>query len=224
MSTCGIYKIINKINGHVYIGQSVEIEDRWTRHKWSAFHDKDEEDYPLYRAFRKYGLDNFTFEIIKICPREELTKWETYYIDYFNSFIEGYNQTSGGEGHYGQEKPVYQYDLNGNFIKSYPSMAEAARQLNIKKQNIYKCCHKEYKTANGYQWTQDPHEKMSKTTFGQGKRVYQYDLEYNLINDYPSLAQASRETGISYSHLKRAIYGKILTAGGYIWSHENLEV
>ena len=29
----GIYKITNKINGHLYIGQSIDIENRWTRHK-----------------------------------------------------------------------------------------------------------------------------------------------------------------------------------------------
>lgn len=216
MTTCGIYKITNIINGHSYIGQSVEIEDRWVRHKWSAFNEKEEEDYPLYRAFRKYGLEAFKFEIIKECPREELTQWEKYYINYYDTFINGYNQTSGGEGHYGQEKPVYQYDLNGNFIRAYPSIAEAARQLNIKKQNIYKCCHKKHKTANGYQWRQDPNDKPGKTTYGQGKRVYQYDLEYNLIKDYPSLAQASRDSEISLSHLKRALYGKITTAGGFI--------
>ena len=57
MATCGIYKITNIINGHSYIGQSVEIEDRWIRHKWSAFNEKEEEDYPLYRAFRKHLVE-----------------------------------------------------------------------------------------------------------------------------------------------------------------------
>lgn len=47
--TVGIYKITNNINNKCYIGQSRNIEKRWRDHKYSNL------DYPLYRAFRKYG-------------------------------------------------------------------------------------------------------------------------------------------------------------------------
>jgi group I intron endonuclease len=64
--TTGIYKITNKINGKCYIGQSQHIEKRWTDHKTASHNQNDKGyEYPLYRAFRKYGIDNFTFEIIQ---------------------------------------------------------------------------------------------------------------------------------------------------------------
>lgn len=90
---CGIYLIQNLINGKCYIGQSIDIYTRWRRHKnpntWV------EKDYPLYRAFQKYGLNNFKFEILEECAPKELNEKEIYYIEKYNSFFEGYNQTLG---------------------------------------------------------------------------------------------------------------------------------
>lgn len=93
--SCGIYKITNLINGHSYIGQSICIEQRWKNHK---HYDKDCENYPLYRAFRKYGIDNFSFEIIEECEPNFLDEKEIYWINFYNTLNEGYNQTSGGSG------------------------------------------------------------------------------------------------------------------------------
>ena len=62
----GIYKITNTINHKVYIGLSNNIEKRWKTHKQRAFSENDKEyNKHLYRAFRKYGLENFTFEVIE---------------------------------------------------------------------------------------------------------------------------------------------------------------
>lgn len=94
----GIYKIENLTNGNKYIGQSVHIEKRWSTEKTNAFNkDNPEYNYPLQRAFRKYGLDNFSFEVIEQCSREELNKKERYWISYYDSFYNGYNQTLGGD-------------------------------------------------------------------------------------------------------------------------------
>lgn len=54
--------------------------------------------YPLYLAFKKYGLENFSFEIIEECNPEELNKKEIFYIQYYNSYKFGYNQNEGGQG------------------------------------------------------------------------------------------------------------------------------
>ena len=60
----GIYKITNKINGHCYIGQSIDIQRRWACHKNSAIREKSSShNYPLQKAMRKYGIDNFELEI-----------------------------------------------------------------------------------------------------------------------------------------------------------------
>lgn len=62
MSTCGIYKITNLTNNKVYIGQSKNIEERWSNHRKDSFNIKDVEyNSPLHRAIRKYGLSNFEF-------------------------------------------------------------------------------------------------------------------------------------------------------------------
>ena len=87
----GIYKITNKINGKVYIGQSVNIQRRWRNHK-SAINDS----FPIHKAFKKYGLENFDFEVLEECCIEDLSKREQYYILYFNSLVpNGYNIVFG---------------------------------------------------------------------------------------------------------------------------------
>ena len=93
----GIYKIENLINHHCYIGQSRNIEKRWEDHKIAAFNSNQKSyDYPLYRAIRKYGLSNFSFEVIELCTVEELNSKEIYWIGFYHAFGEGYNQTIGG--------------------------------------------------------------------------------------------------------------------------------
>lgn len=89
----GIYKITNKINHKVYIGQSQNIFKRWDEHRYSRNCD----ERPLYRAFRKYGLENFIFEIIEICAIEELNEKEIFWIQYYDSYNKGYNLTPGGD-------------------------------------------------------------------------------------------------------------------------------
>ena len=97
--TCGIYKIQNKINGKIYIGQSINIEQRWRAHKIAGNNINHENNhYPLYKEMYEYGIENFNFSIIEECLQEELDNRERYYIKEYNSMIpNGYNQTSGGQ-------------------------------------------------------------------------------------------------------------------------------
>ena len=95
--TVGIYKITNLINNNCYIGQSKNIKKRWKREIADALNSNTEAyNYPLSKAIRKYGLENFSFEIIEECLQEELNQKERYWIKYFNSYNEGYNQNLGG--------------------------------------------------------------------------------------------------------------------------------
>ena len=78
----GIYQIRNKINGHSYIGQSVQIEIRWKRHIANSKNiSSNSYNYPLQRAFRKYGVENFDFIVLSECKRSELNDQEIYWID-----------------------------------------------------------------------------------------------------------------------------------------------
>ena len=94
----GIYKIQNQVNGKCYIGQSTNIQKRWTAHKnrWCKPSDHNYES-PLYRTIRKYGIENFTFEVLEECSPDELNQKEIAYIQYYDSFWNGYNQSPGGE-------------------------------------------------------------------------------------------------------------------------------
>ena len=92
----GIYKITNQITGQSYIGQSVDIERRWRTHRQTI--KREEVCSPLYIAFREYGLDNFIFEVLAECSLSELNSLEKYYIELYDSYNKGYNQTTGGAG------------------------------------------------------------------------------------------------------------------------------
>lgn len=82
----GIYKITNKINQKCYIGKSIDIERRFKKHQTDALWVSDKNfkyNYPLYQAFRKYGIENFSFEILEECKEEELDTKEQFYYDLF---------------------------------------------------------------------------------------------------------------------------------------------
>lgn len=89
----GIYKITNKINGKSYVGQSTNIFNRWDKHRWQI----KSGDKPLYKAFRKYGIENFTFEILEQCPKEKLDEREVYWTSFYDTYKNGYNLTPGGD-------------------------------------------------------------------------------------------------------------------------------
>lgn len=98
MQIIGIYKIENKVNGKIYIGQSRNIKRRIQKHKTTAFN-KNNKSYNnhLYRAIRAYGIENFIFCIIDECEISELDKRETYWINAYNSIETGYNECYPGE-------------------------------------------------------------------------------------------------------------------------------
>lgn len=95
----GIYKIENLINGKIYIGQSKNIEKRWTAHRTRPFNQNSKQyDSPLYRSIRKYGLENFSFVVLEETLIEDLDNREKYWIEYYESHDKekGYNLTDGG--------------------------------------------------------------------------------------------------------------------------------
>jgi group I intron endonuclease len=91
---CSIYKIVNLVNGKVYIGQTWNtIKQRWFDHKKPSGHNC----LKLHRAIMKHGTEKFTQELLTVCATQESSDyWESYFIKQYDSIELGYNIRTGG--------------------------------------------------------------------------------------------------------------------------------
>ena len=90
----GIYKIKNKINGKIYIGQSNDIKRRLKEHCCPEAYKRSR--IPVDIAIHKYGKENFIFEVVEECSLEQLNQREEFWIQYYDSYKMGYNCSKGG--------------------------------------------------------------------------------------------------------------------------------
>lgn len=88
---CGIYKITNLKNGMCYVGQSVNIAERWKQHIKRGMGADTPTRNKLYPAMNQYGVENFTFEIIEECGSDKLNERELYWQEYFKAKEFGYS-------------------------------------------------------------------------------------------------------------------------------------
>lgn len=94
----GVYKITNIKNQLCYVGQAVNVYKRWNDHLKAALGIDTPQGNKLYQAMAADGIDNFTFELLETCEKEQLNEKEQYYIDLYNSVAFGYNSQSGIKG------------------------------------------------------------------------------------------------------------------------------
>lgn len=87
----GIYKITNIKTDECYIGQSTDIDKRWRDHIKCGLGIDTPVGNKLYKAMQEYGIENFTFELLTECPREELNEKEKYFISLYEADTFGYN-------------------------------------------------------------------------------------------------------------------------------------
>ena len=194
-----IYKITNQLNNKVYIGKTTKQPLLWwEKHLQNAFNTN--LDYPLYRALRKYGKDNFSFDIIEDNIDDLiLDDREKYWIAFYNSFSgEGYNATAGGDGNtlYNAkelaEKYLELHDINlvaESFGCSRRPVLEA-----IKKFNIY-----------------TGHKKM---IYAVNKMTNEQTDVFDSINDACRILfnDVNKNKNVS-----AALHGRIKSAYGYYW-------
>lgn len=137
--TCWIYKLIFP-SGKVYIGQSVNIEDRWREHKSDAkkcFSTiKLNTITKLSSSFKKYKWEDISAEIIDICLPEELNDKEIQFISLYDSFHNGLNCTTGGFSKFFRSASTKQKlrDINigkRGGVQSIPFFIDEVRYLSI---------------------------------------------------------------------------------------------
>lgn len=235
-----VYMHTNKINNKKYIGITGQNRywDRW-RSDGSGY-----KTQVFGRAIEKYGWDNFDHKILKEVETEsEACELEQYYIQKYKSNNKdfGYNISMGGEGTLtglynlpSMSVPVYQYDLNGNFLAEFPSMMEAERNTGIGNSAICACCKGIHNYTKDFIWSYEKHKNIDKVdpkqirydliTKKQEKKVYQYDLSGAFIKEYKSLSEASRITNINFKDISACcLKQRRKQAGGYIWSYDYYE-
>ena len=243
---CGIYRIENLVNHKSYIGQSIDIYNRWIEHKWELNNERHNNKH-LLRSWYKYGEDKFEFTIVEICNENELNEQEIYWIDYYDAYHHGYNQTKGGDGCLGRiwtddereqiSRAVLQINLNGDVIRRFINIDDASKYTGVNNRQIWNCANKhqhEYKrngkiyshvtkTAGGYIWVyEDEYDNFDLSYYISNAisyTVYQYDMHWNLIKIWPS-AEAIKFNGYEPTVVRSVCQGKFMTAYGFLWSYE----
>lgn len=177
---------------------------------------------------RKYGINNFNFEIIELCSDDNnlLSEREKYWIDFYNSYETGYNETRGGEGLF-KYKPTDIYNLwdSGYSILEITKILHCERQIVDNTLKNYSNFSTEESILRS-----EPNRKLlirEKTITRIGCPVYQYDLEGNYIAEYTNIESAAKSLG----HDKDNSIGKVLNditntrklAYGYQWSKEKVD-
>lgn len=227
-----IYKITNNINDKIYIGQTrVTIHIRYQEHLRAA---KDDCDNYLYRAMRKYGVDNFAVEVVEsiLCKTKEelkvmLNTKEIYYIKKYNSNNPnfGYNMTRGGDAISDVNmKPCDAYDKNGLFLFSCESVAEMSRTTSVPSMSIIHCCNGEA-TCRGdfvFRWEHDSFDKYHiDTEYKNGISVYCFLENGDFVQKFNTIGAAESKLGINRNCIKSALLGKYLT-NHYYFNTENI--
>ena len=138
-----IYTFKNLTNGKIYVGQTNKPKKRLWEHFQAAEKGRDS---LLCYAIRKYGKENFVFEVIEDCEDSLANEREEYWISQFDSFENGYNMTTGGDHFHFQmkqrKKLVIDFVANiflKNINKSFGKSTKAKNLRLILKKHFAKC-------------------------------------------------------------------------------------
>ena len=225
-----VYLTTNKINKKIYIGvHATETPDKFDGYYGcgvSRKHPVTHPKTPFQYAIKKYGFDAFERSVIKIFDSyEEAFKLEAELVN--EDFIkrpDTYNAILGGGGMPDNSKIVYQYDLNGNFIKEWESATIAGKELKVCPTLIsHAVIH--HTTSLKSLWSFEKYDKLNLeifTVYTPEKSIYTYDLNFNFIKKYNTMSEFAKEFNTSISHINRAIQQKYVLGGVYV-SNEKLE-
>lgn len=207
-----------------YIGKTNNPKRRLKEHLKEKYGYK----YKWIKSFdaKKYlGL-----KILAICPLSDFEYHEEYYIKKYQSDkLTNSDETGQGNKNRKREiienaaektsKIVYQFDLNGNFISKYKSAREAGRKLCISHSYIVRSCNGIFKHSRGYifSYNKDIDIKPLKNPNAIKKIIIEIDLNNNVINEWNSLMECSRDTKLDNGNLSRVCNGKIKSIKGRLF-------
>jgi len=199
-----IYKVENTLNNKVYIGKTTRnIEIRWKEHLACSA----TKDNKFYRALRKYPPSVFKLSIIEKASNDELNNLETYWINQYDSFRNGYNSTMGGDGTLKTD-----YDKIYQLWDQYLTYDEIAKITGYPHTTIRHI-------LNGYE-NYSTFDARSRNN-PKRKSVKQYTLDGVFVQSYKSLSDAARTTGLSVSMIYSCCEKIRLSGGGFQWRYAN---
>lgn len=220
-----IYKYTGP-NGKSYIGQTIySLKERAKTSNGSGYSNCT----IFFRAIQKYGFENFKSEILGEFLIKELDEKEKFFIEKENTMQpNGYNIKPGGANAFEKGKVrkerINQFDLNGNFIKSYESLRVAAEDNNTSYQAISAVLRRIRKQHNSFIYRYDGEESPDpvETTKTHGRITAQYDMNGNFIQSYPSANQAAIALGKNSSagrNIRAVCTGERQSAYGFKWRY-----
>ena len=232
--TCGIYMIQNKINNKMYIGQTVNIKERWKDHRAElrgGYHSNKH----LQRSWDKYGEESFEFSILLECEESQLNTFEEYYIFELMTYDPwvGYNKTYGGDGCRCTEETRKKMS-EANKGENHPFYGKHhTEETKIKLSEANKGKHhteetkKKLSEANkGKTLSYETRKKMSKAhkskispdSSKRSKPVVQIDPDTNkVVKVWGSAREAEKQGGFNQSNISSCCKGKLKTHKGFRW-------
>lgn len=214
-----IYKVTNNFNNKIYIGQTIQpYQKRWNHHLEES---KLGSETKFHRAIRKYGKDAFRVEVIEEIPNEDLNEREIYWIDYYNSYNNGYNSTPGGDNPPRNDIPVICIETN----TIYNSCKDAERKTGISSVRISECVRHAYNrlTVNNLHWMTV--EEYNKTGYIPKKSKNEINskkvicVETGIV--YNSILEASKKTSISRQSIRRSCENITKNPTKFHWNYYN---
>lgn len=243
-----IYKITNKTNNKIYIGQTTKTRatDRFSQHRYLARHPEQESSPSyLHRAMAVEGVDNFAFEVLESLPDEQLDEREVYWIKKLNSKVpNGYNLTEGGEGSVGHSRPqtleerLKRQESNIQYYMDHPEAREKIsertkalwenpeyrKKVTESNRKFYAEHPDMFKGENnpfyGKHHTEESLEKIHAAAKKRQTPIAQLDKDtFELIKIYDGVKEAEAALKVSHGWLSKAARaGKI--AYGYRWTFD----
>jgi hypothetical protein len=215
-----IYKATNLVNDKVYIGFDSKWPNRKEKHKYNSVNPKYAGYYShFYCAIRKYGWENFQFDVLYQSKDKDhtLSEMERHFITEHKSFYgfedcNGYNMTLGGEGFFGSEgnakKEFQLIDPDGNII-TIKNLRKFCREKGLTFTVILQVCKGGRKYANGYRNINFP------DYVPRPEREYRLLTPENDVIVIKNMIVFSEESGLNLECLRKLFRGNIKSYRGY---------